>query len=137
MENNAVFSELPDIHNLDIGIFGQYAQISDEELGHFSELSDGHTLDIWIFYHHELPAYAAWDVFSLMFDTHIFDMSVFHKYMKLQRTLFVASTSLDWMWGTKFSFILYLSNLKEVSQYKISGRKAYFVEFATHKQENG
>ena len=42
-------SELPDIHSPDIGIFGPYAQISDEELGYLSELLDIHSLNIGTF----------------------------------------------------------------------------------------
>jgi hypothetical protein len=81
------FSELPVIYTLDIETFGQYVQISDDELGYlcllsdvdtldivifwpyghiydgnqayFSELPGNHTLDIEIFFHHELPAHAA------------------------------------------------------------------------------
>ena len=34
---------MPDIHTLDIGIFGPYAQISDGELGYFSKLPDIHS----------------------------------------------------------------------------------------------
>jgi hypothetical protein len=39
---------LPDIHTPDIGIFGPYAEISDEEQGDFFELLDINSLDIGI-----------------------------------------------------------------------------------------
>jgi hypothetical protein len=40
---------LPDIHILDIGIFGPYAQIFYGKQGYFSELPDIHSLDTGIF----------------------------------------------------------------------------------------
>ena len=44
-----IFSELPDIHNLDIEIVGPYAQTYDGKQGYFSDLPDIHTLDIETF----------------------------------------------------------------------------------------
>ena len=41
-------SELPDSHSLDIGLFGTYAQNYYVKRVYFSELSDIHTLDIGV-----------------------------------------------------------------------------------------
>jgi hypothetical protein len=40
---------LPDVHILDIGIFGLYEQIVDALLGYLSELPDIHSTDIGLF----------------------------------------------------------------------------------------
>jgi hypothetical protein len=48
MSNKVTFLS-SDVHNLDIGIFGPYVQIFDEQKDYFSELPDIHTLDIGTF----------------------------------------------------------------------------------------
>ena len=49
LSGQGYFSELPDVHNQDIGIFDPNALISDDQQDFFSVLPDVHNLDIEMF----------------------------------------------------------------------------------------